>query len=166
MKHLPSPPFHKSALGGLLLIAGFTAPAYAHEPASPANDPCVASGTSHSSASAASGTGPHASTSSQARSNAGEPGSTSSCAGTRCTSSGSVGSGQSGLSGSSTLPGGSSVTVHSSNGVVSSSTTTSGGSGRTHGSSASAGTDPGKDCVVTDAPHESTPQQQDRKMEK
>lgn len=167
MKHLSSPPFHEFALYGLLVFASGTASVYAHEPIVQETNPCVAVCTSHSSTSAAGSNGSHASAA-EARSNAGEHGSTSSCVGTRCTSSSSVVSGQKGLSGSSTLPDGSSVTVHSHNGVVSSSTVTTGSSGHAHGSSASAGTNRGKDCVVTTTPHQHkpTPDQQNRKTEK
>lgn len=136
MINAPSPPFHKSAFTGLLLLSALTLPVLGHERSEQAHDPCAATskGVHSSAAAASSGHGSHAAA--------------SSCTGSNCRSSTDIATGGAGLSGSSTLPDGSSVTVHAGNGVVSSSTVTAGSSGRGHDGSASAATDRSRECAA------------------
>jgi hypothetical protein len=170
-----SPPFHKHALAGLLILCAMALPSHAHEIVERDSDPCAAAASeaSNSAASAASSSGPNATA--EARSDKrrrSATSTTSSCSGANCNPSSNVTSGPAGLAGSTTLPDGSSVTVRSGNGVVSSSSTGTGGSGVTRGSSASAEANAragrNNDCAVTTDTHtgEPMPDRQDRKMEK
>lgn len=149
MKHLPSPPLRIFALTGLLSLSAIGASTYGHEAAQQRTAPCAAaaSGSSSSSSAAASGTG--------ARVSAGtgvvdrQSPATARCGGVPCLPSTGVNSGSGGLSGSTTMPDGSSVTVHSGGGVVSSSSGSKGSSNQAHGASASARSGQGADCAVT-----------------
>jgi hypothetical protein len=148
MKHLPSPPLRILALTGLLSLSAVVLPAQAHGIEQRNNDPCATAVGDSSSAAAASGSGAQVSTDSSA--NDRHRARASSCSGVNCVPSSSVTAGTGSVSGSSNMPGGSSVTVHSRDGVVSSSSVTSatsGGSGETQGTS-SAGTGRDAECAV------------------
>jgi hypothetical protein len=133
MTHVFSPPFHKSALTGLFILFTFATTVYGQERVQHVNDPCADAASGRSGAHARSETG------SGKRSEA-----ASSCVGANCTTSSAASTRHDGLSGSSTLPDGSSVTVHAGNGVVSSSSANSDSSGSTNGSAAASGR--GTDC--------------------
>ncbi len=151
MKHISSHPFHKTVSIGLLLVSMTAMTVYGHETVERNTVPCAAaaSSASQSAASSASAHGSHAST--DARAQGTYPATASSCAGADCLPSSEIRAGHGRVSGSSSLPGAPSVTVHAKDGVISSSTVTSSGATRSSGSSASStsSTSSDKDCTVS-----------------
>lgn len=143
------------ALSGALVISALSAPAtFGAEPKRQAKDPCAAV-ESRSSTTTTGRTGSQAST---ATSTTDRDGSASKdCRVVECGQSSTVTAGPGGLSGSTNMPGGSSVTVQSRGGVSSSSTSSAssvssssgGSSGESSRSAAVAGAGQGDDCVIT-----------------
>lgn len=160
MRHV-IPSFPALALGIALTIPALSLQAHEAGKQRQPSDPCAAVQSS-SSVSSTGGTGSQRTVTVVTRNN---PDGTTSreCRVVECTAASTAGpsssvttgptssvtTGPGGLSGSTSVPGGSSVTVQSGGGKSSSSVATASSSGGSGGTSASAGTGQGEDCVIT-----------------
>ena len=168
MKHVSLFPLRTFAVTTTVLaLSAITSPALGKETRRQAKDACAAaaSGSSTSATAAASTDSQH----SIANTRTDRNGTASrECQDDRCGPSSTVTSGPGGLSGSTTLPGGSSVTLHSGAAVSGSSVATAGSSNSIDASTTAAGSGHGADCIVTVNPRaeQSKPNQHERTKEK
>lgn len=146
MKQITFSSFRALALGGALVVSGLSLPAFGADTKRQPKDPC-ATLESRSSTTTARGTGSQSSTVVTSTDRNGTR--SEDCRVVNCGPSSTVTAGPGGLSGSSSIPGGSSVTVQTRNGASGSSTASASSSSSSGGSSAVAGAGQGEDCVIT-----------------